>query len=72
VGYYKQQEVAGQTEVADRVPAPRRSLDHAVFFPERRMRRHAEQRAQRNTLPWLVAMWALTMFIMGMTLGIVL
>lgn len=72
MGYYKQQEIAGQTEVGDRVPAPRRSINHAVFFPERRMRRHAERRAQRDALPWLVVMWALTMFIMGMTLGIVL
>lgn len=72
MGYYKNEEVAGQVEEADRVPQPRRAVNHAVFFPERRMRRHAEKRAQDKALPWLVAMWAGTMFIMGMTLGIVL
>lgn len=72
MGYYKDQEIAGQVEEADRVLQPRKAVEHAVFFPERRMRRHAEKRERDNVLPWVVVMWAATMFIMGVTLGIVL
>ena len=72
MGYHKQEEIAGQVEEADRVPRPRSAVEHAVFFPERRMRRHAEKQQHDKVLPWIVVMWAATMFMMGATLGIVL
>lgn len=72
MGYYKQQEIAGQVEVGDRVPQPRHAIQHAVFFPDRRMRRLAEKRRRDWVTPTLVVMWAGIMFLMGMTLGIVL
>lgn len=73
MGYYKQEEIAGQVEVGDRVPSPRPSVTHAVFFPERRLRRMA-QREQRQQ--WVTAFtvlsFAIFMFVSGMLLGVIL
>jgi hypothetical protein len=44
MGYYKQEQVADVTEVADRLPPPKPALEHAVFFPNRKLRRLSERR----------------------------
>lgn len=41
MGAFKNQIIASQVEVGDRVPAPRPATSH-VAFPERRLRRQAE------------------------------
>ena len=73
MGYYKQQEIAAQVEQADRVPPPRAGITHAVFFPERRLRRSAERRNREQfATAVLVISFAIFMFVAGVVLGVIL
>lgn len=47
MGAFKNQIIAGQVEVGDRIPAPRPATSH-VAFPERRMRRQVEREFSRS------------------------
>ena len=73
MGYYKQQEIAAQVEQADRVPPPRAGVTHAVFFPERRLRRSAERRNREQAATALfVISFAIFTFVSGVVLGVIL
>lgn len=73
MGYYKQQEIGNQLEEPERVPRPRSGMTHAVFFPERRLRRSAERRRREEfATAFLVISFAIFMFVAGLVLGVIL
>lgn len=49
MGAFKNQIIASQVEVGDRVPAPRPATSH-VAFPERRLRRQVETGFARSLM----------------------
>ena len=65
MGYYKQQQVANETML----PAPKPAIEHAVFFPNRKLRRLSERRA---SLPASVVVFTamVAMFVLGVVLGV--
>lgn len=66
MGYFKNELIAGQVEVGDRIPAPKPATSH-VAFPERRLRRQMEQRVRRSVRADLraVTLNSLMMFVLG-------
>lgn len=69
MGYYKNMEIAGQVEVPDRVPRPKPAIEHAVFFPNRKLRRLSEMKPKRN-LAWIG--WMLIGVAVGVPVGVFL
>jgi hypothetical protein len=67
MGYYKQQQVAAETML----PAPKPAIEHAVFFPNRKLRRLSER---RHGIPATVTVGVglAVMFVLGVTLGVIL
>ena len=67
MGYYKNLEVAEQLEVPERVPRPKPAIEHAVFFPNRKLRRMSEMKPRRN-LAWIG--WILIGIAVGIAVGV--
>lgn len=68
MGYYKQQEIAAQVEMSKRVVPPKSALEHAVFFPNRKLRRLSER---RRSFPASVTVGVGlgVMFVLGVIVG---
>lgn len=49
MGYYKNQQIEQQVEVADRVPAPK-PVTHHVAYPTRRLARQIERATARRVM----------------------
>lgn len=69
MGFHKNMEVAGQVEVADRLPKPKPAMEHAVFFPNRKLRRLSEMKPKRS-FAW--AGWMLIGVALGVGVGVML
>jgi hypothetical protein len=71
MGYYKNEEVAFQLEVSERMPAPKSALEHAVFFPNRKLRRLSERR-RGFPASVTIGFGLAVMFVLGVIVGGVL
>jgi hypothetical protein len=66
LGYYKQQAIASEVELPERVPAPRPALSHVSLTVRRReMRKPARDYTNATVLSVMVVM-----FILGVVLGV--
>jgi hypothetical protein len=66
LGYYKQQTIAAQTEVADRVPSPRPASSHVTL----QVRRREMRKPSRDYTGVLVFGVMCVMFILGVVIGV--
>jgi hypothetical protein len=66
LGYYKQQEIASEVELPERVPAPRPASSHVTLQVRRReMRKPARDYTTATVLSVMVVM-----FVLGVVLGV--
>ena len=66
LGYYKQQEIADQLEIPERVPRPRSASSHVSLTVRRReMRKPARDYTTATVLSVMVVM-----FVLGVVLGV--
>jgi hypothetical protein len=69
MGYYKQQEIAAQTEVADRVPSPRPASSHVSLTVRRReMRKPSRDYTNVTIIGGMTVFFGLGV-VLGVTLG---
>jgi RecA/RadA recombinase len=66
LGYYKQQEIAQQLEVADRVPRPRPASSHVTL----QIRRREMRKASRDYTGLMVLGGMCVMFVLGVMIGV--
>jgi len=77
VGYFKNQLIAEQVELGDRVPAPKPATDH-VAYPTRKTNRHwydisqAQVKGREGSYRQVVIGWSLIGASIGLAAGVVM